>query len=223
MTPGLTEFAKNALLIVVALFPIVNPLGNVPIFLTFTRGFDSQVRAVLSRQIAMNGLLLLVGSILIGTNILAFFGISLPVVQVGGGMVVIATAWSLLNRKDEMDGGHASRHSVSASDLSRRAFYPLTLPLTVGPGSISVAITLGANRPPGNEPHWSYLAAAILGAVFIAITIYLSYRFAERLALVLGETAMNVVIRLSSFILLCIGVQIGWNGVSALLRSLVHP
>ncbi len=100
----------------------------------------------------------------------------------------------------------------------------MTLPLTVGPGTISVAITLGANRPPGNEPHWSYLAAAILGAVLIAITIYLSYRFAESLARVLGETAMNVVIRLSSFILLCIGVQIGWNGVSALLRSLVtHP
>ena len=224
MATGLAEFAKSALLIIGALFPIVNPLGNVPIFLTLTGGFTSDMRTVLARKIALNGFVLLVASVLIGTNILAFFGISLPVVQVGGGTVVIATAWSLLNRRDELDIHQKSKHSASASDLSRRAFYPLTLPLTVGPGSISVAITLGANRPSGNEPPWSYLAAAILGAGFIAIVIYLSYRFAEWLARVFGDTAMNVVIRLSSFILLCIGVQIGWNGVSALLRSvLVRP
>jgi multiple antibiotic resistance protein len=87
-----------------------------------------------------------------------------------------------------------------------------------------VAITLGANRPQGNEQLWSFLAAAILGAGLVAISIYLSYRFAQWLAHVFGDTAMSVVIRLSSFILLCIGVQIAWNGVSALLHSaLVHP
>lgn len=132
----------------------------------------------------------------------------------------VATAWSLLNRKDDL-GRQESKHSASASDLSRRAFYPLTMPLTVGPGTISVAITLGANRPPGYAPHWTYLMAAILGALLLAIAIYLSYRFAESLARVLGDAAMNVIIRLSSFILLCIGVQIGWNGVSALLRSVL--
>jgi multiple antibiotic resistance protein len=223
MAPGLAEFAKTTLLILGALFPIVNPLGNVPVFLTLTAGYTSDVRAVLARKIATDGFALLAASILIGTNILAFFGISLPVVQVGGGMVVIATAWGLLNRKGDL-GRQDSKHSVSASDLSRRAFYPLTMPLTVGPGTISVAITLGANHPQAYEPHWSYLTAAILGAALVAITIYLSYRFAESLARVLGDAAMNVIIRLSSFILLCIGVQIGWNGVSALLRSvLAHP
>ncbi|HEY4361329.1 MAG TPA: MarC family protein [Bryobacteraceae bacterium] len=215
----MAEFVKSTLLIIGALFPIVNPLGNVPIFLTLTRDFSNDTRTVLARKIALNGFALLVASLLIGTNILAFFGISLPVVQVGGGMVVIATAWSLLNRRDEMDSRQEQKHSTSASDLSRRAFYPLTLPLTVGPGSISVAITLGANRPQGSEPHWSYLTAAILGALLVAITIYLSSRFAQSLARVLGETAMNVAIRLSSFILLCIGVQICWNGASTLLHS----
>jgi multiple antibiotic resistance protein len=207
MGTAFAEFVKNTLLIVGALFPIVNPLGNVPIFLTLTGGFTSDMRTLLARKIALNGLALLVTSLLIGTNILAFFGISLPVVQVGGGMVVIATAWGLLNRKDELDGRQESKHTVTASDLSRRAFYPLTLPLTVGPGTISVAITLGANGPPGTEPHWSYLTAAILGATVIAIAIYLSYRFAQSLARVFGDAAMNVVIRLSSFILLCIGCK----------------
>jgi multiple antibiotic resistance protein len=220
MATGLNEFTTNALLTFGALFPIVNPFGNVPIFLSCTEDFTSDMRTVLARKVALNGFALLVTSILIGTNILAFFGISLAVVRVGGGMVVIATAWSLLNRKDEMEG-RQSRKVASAADLSSRAFYPLTLPLTVGPGTISVAITLGANRPQGYALYWYYLAAAILGGALVAVTIYLSYRFAQSLARVLGDAAMNVIIRLSSFMLLCIGVQIGWNGLSALLHSVL--
>jgi multiple antibiotic resistance protein len=99
----------------------------------------------------------------------------------------------------------------------------LTLPLTVGPGSISVAIAVGASRPPGNVARWTLLVAALLGCGFLAVTIYLTYRFAEPIGRILGDTAMNIIIRLSSFILLCIGVQIVWNGASALLRTvLVH-
>ena len=101
-------------------------------------------------------------------------------------------------------------------DIADRAFYPLTLPLTVGPGSISVALTIGANRPP-HENSIVRLLAAIIGPALIAVTIYLSYRFAHRIAHFLGETAMNVFVRLTSFILLCIGVQILWNGIHSLL------
>src|ERR1700704_1800872 len=101
MGSALLELIKTSLLIVGALFPIVNPLGSAPIFLTLTQGLASRDRAILAGQIALNGFLLLIGSIFIGTHILAFFGISLPVVQVGGGMVVIATGWNLLQRKDE--------------------------------------------------------------------------------------------------------------------------
>lgn len=204
-----------------ALFPIVNPLGNTPIFLSLTQGFSSDLRTVLSRKIAINGFFLLVGSLLIGTHILAFFGISLPVVQVGGGLVVISTGWALLNQKENGSEDQASPKNASERDISEQAFYPLTLPITVGPGSISVAITVGANRPPGSETSWYLPAAAILGAAIIGLTIYLSYRFAERIARALGRSAMNVLIRLSSFILLCIGVQILWNGASALLKSVL--
>jgi multiple antibiotic resistance protein len=204
-----------------ALFPIVNPLGNTPIFLSLTHGFSTETRTILARKIAMNGFFLLVGSLLIGTHILAFFGISLPVVQVGGGLVVLSTGWTLLNQKDDGAEEQAPRKAASASTISEQAFYPLTLPLTVGPGSISVAITVGANRPAGSETSWYLPVAAILGAAAIGWTIYLSYRFAERIARALGQTAMNVLIRLSSFILLCIGVQILWNGMSTLLHSVL--
>ena len=219
MRIALLQTLQASLLTLGALFPIVNPLGTAPVFLLLTRGFSSHARAVLARKVAINGFVLVVVSMLIGTHILAFFGISLPVVQVGGGIVVIATSWSLLQRKDDIRPHDGAQAAVSSEDLSKRAFYPLTLPLTVGPGSISVAITLGANSEGKNQFQWTVLAAALLGPALLAVTIYLSYRFAEGTARFLGETAMNVILRLSSFILLCIGVQILWNGVSALLAS----
>lgn len=224
MADPLSDLAKNTLLVVGALFPIVNPIGNTPIFLSLTRGLSGRGRTALARMIALNGLILILTSIFIGTHILAFFGISLPVVQVGGGLVVISTGWALLRQSnDDQAGDKDSRRECNESDYARQAFYPLTLPLTVGPGTISVAITVGANRPEGSELLWTLIAGMLLGSLLIAASIYVSYRFAERIGDTLGDSAMNVIIRLSSFILVCIGVQILWNGLSALLRTVVQP
>jgi multiple antibiotic resistance protein len=209
------QIAREILLIVGALFPIVNPLGTAPIFLNLTEDLPDAVRSLLARQVALNGFMLLLGSMFVGNYILAFFGISIPVVQVGGGLVVLSTGWKLLQSSGEPD---PSRRPASMAEAEKRAFYPLTLPLTVGPGSISVAITVGANRADGTAS----LAALLIGSILIAISIWLSYRFAENIARALGETAMNVILRLSSFILVCIGVQIIWNGYTALM-GLHHP
>jgi multiple antibiotic resistance protein len=221
MNDTIAELVRTTLLIVGALFPIVNPPENIPIFLALTTGLSSESRSVLARKVAVNGFALLLVSVLIGTHILAFFGISLPVVQVGGGLVVIATGWKLLNRADDDDRAPQPLTAPNRSYLSRRAFYPLTLPLTVGPGSISVAIAVGADRPPGSETHWFLPLAALLGCAAVALTIYFSYRFAEPVGRTLGDTAMNIIVRLWSFILLCIGVQILWNGASKLLPAIV--
>jgi multiple antibiotic resistance protein len=216
-----SQLAANTLLVVGALFPIVNPLGNTPIFLTLTHGLSGQGRAKLAWTIAMNSLVLMIASIFIGTYILGFFGISLPVVQVGGGMLVVSTGWALLRHSDDDDATGDTKRPCNEANYMRQAFYPLTLPLTVGPGSIAVAITVGANRSEGSEWRWPVIVGLLIGAVVIAVSVYLSYRFAEKIAVALGEAAMNVVIRLSSFILVCIGVQISWNGLSALLRSVL--
>ncbi len=223
MTGALSDLIKNTLLVVGALFPIVNPIGNAPIFLSLTRGLSSRGRRVLARMIALNGLTLILTSIFIGTHILTFFGISLPVVQVGGGLVVISTGWALLRQPSDGDADqNRAGRDCDEAGYTRQAFYPLTLPLTVGPGSISVAITVGANRTEGSEWRWSLIGGMLLGAALISASIYLSYRFAERLARTLGDAAMNVILRMSSFILVCIGVQILWNGLSALLRTIVR-
>jgi multiple antibiotic resistance protein len=213
---AILQVVKSCLLVLTALFPIVNPLGNSPIFLSLTPGYSSTSRIMLSRKIALNSFWLLTGSMLIGSHILNFFGLSIPVVQVGGGLVVMSTGWTLLRGEAEQAKATTEKKMISNQDIANRAFYPLTLPLTVGPGSISVAITLGADQAPARS-SLVRLVAALIGPALVALSIFLSYRFAERLASFLGETAMNVIVRLTSFILLCIGVQIVWNGVRALI------
>ncbi len=217
---------KSIVLIVSALFPIVNPLGASPIFLSLTGEYTTCERRALARRISANSFVLLVVSCLIGSNILAFFGVSIPVVQVGGGLVVISTGWAMLKRGDEEERNEVHRN-VRRLDIYLNAFYPLTLPLTVGPGSISVAIALGANAPRNTRGHLLGVLAAIVGSAVIALTIYLCYGFADRLARILGPTAMSVMVRLSSFLLVCIGVQILWNGAAALLATVpaltMHP
>ncbi len=210
----------STLLFLTALFPIVNPLGGAPIFLSMTHFYSAAERKLLSRSIAINSLVLLVASYLIGTHILAFFGISLPVVQVGGGLVVVSTGWTMLKQKEEDETRKDVHRGVDLHDLSRKAFYPLTLPLTVGPGSISVAITLGANEPHAGGHIWHSILGAVIASLLVAISVYVCYGFSDRLAQVLGPTAMSVIMRLSSFFLVCIGVQILWNGLSALLKTL---
>jgi multiple antibiotic resistance protein len=215
----MVQTAKSILLVFSALFPIVDPIGGSPVFLSVTRDYSRSTRRLLARRIAIDSFILLVVSFTIGSHVLSFFGISLPVVQVGGGLIVIAAGWAMLNQKDESERDKVSR-TVNCSNALKEAFYPLTLPLTVGPGSISVAITLGANGPhQWRASFLSILAAAIASAVVAALT-YLCYAYADRLGAIIGPTGMNVMLKLTAFLLVCIGVQILWNGASQLLNSL---
>jgi len=216
------EVAKSILLMVSALFPLVNPIGGSPIFLLLTQEYSSDARKLLARRVAINSFILLMVSVVVGTHILSFFGISLPVVQVGGGLVVISTAWTMLTRSDPGASGDRGQvhQSVNSDDIFKTAFYPLTLPLTVGPGSISIAITLGANVPRHLGPNLMAILTAAIGAMLIALSVYLCYGYADKLAAAVGPGGMNVILRLSAFLLVCIGVQILWNGLSTLVKTL---
>jgi multiple antibiotic resistance protein len=112
------------------------------------------------------------------------------------------------------------KQTIQPKDPFSSAFYPLTLPLTVGPGSISVAITLGANAPHHQGLNLLGILVAVMGSVLLALSIFLCYGFADRLGRMLGATGMTVIMQLTSFLLVCIGVQILWNGARALLISL---
>jgi multiple antibiotic resistance protein len=209
------------LLTFAGLFPIVNPIEGAPFFLGMTASVSSAERQVLARKVAINGFLLLLGSMVLGPWMLEFFGIQLPVVRIAGGFVVAALGWKLLTQEQWSD--HAAG-VPGVSDKKVGSFYPLTMPMTVGPGSMSVAITIGSRKPAG-MPRYSQLAehasGALLGLLAIAISIYVAYRFAETLARLLGATGLEVLVRLSAFILMCIGIEIVWNGFTALTGF--HP
>jgi multiple antibiotic resistance protein len=216
VTGNLRIIVESVLLVVAALLPIVNPFGGAPMFLALTADVTREVRAELASKIAINAFILLVASLFVGTYVLDFFGLSVPIVQVAGGIVVCAASWDLLRSEHVLNVEIVSE----PADIGTRAFYPLTLPLTVGPGTISIAITIGAHHPQNIRSALLEGTADVIGAVIIAATVFVCYRYADRLLRRLGETGTSVLIRLSAFILLCVGVQIFWTGASALLAAL---
>ena len=208
------------LLLYAGLFPIVNPVAIAPIFLGITQASTGEERHKLAAWVAINGFLLLAGSVLVGSYVLEFFGITMPVLRVGGGLVVVAIGWKLLNEAGaSVEYRTGSEGQASGSSAS---FYPLTMPLTIGPGAIATAITLGSERPEASGIAEFALSAAgaAAGIIAIAITIYFCFRFADRIVAALGTGGTNVLIRLSAFILFCIGIQIVWSGCRALIS---HP
>jgi len=208
---------EHAALVLAALFPIVNPIGGAPLFLVLTSDLTHAERAALSRQIGINAFMLVLGSIFLGSYVIEFFGLSVPVIQVAGGMLICALAWKLLHAEEATSEVKVGPRN--STTLSARAFYPMTLPLTVGPGSISIAITLGAQVPRGVSAWAVSITGAALGALLLALSIWLPFRNAERLTRALGATGTQILLRFSAFILLCIGVQIVWSGVFTLLGT----
>jgi len=144
--------------------------------------------------------------------VLSFFGVSIDAVRIAGGTVVALSGWQLLTSVDQY-ADRKNRDRQAAADDSERdplqmAFFPLTLPFTTGPGTIAVAITLGAERPPDGIGLLAFFVGVSLAAVANAAIIWIAYRFADRVTDLIGATARLVVVRLTAFLLMCIGVQI---------------
>jgi multiple antibiotic resistance protein len=213
---------ESIFLTLAALLPIVNPLGAAPIFLAMSADLPGHARHHLATVVARNAFLLLAAAMLVGSYVLQFFGISLAVVRVAGGLVVVGAGWRLLHAGHLEEAHETQVVDAWERELARRGFYPLTFPLTVGPGSISIAITLGAREVADPAARAAYVVAGLVGITIIAVVVYLSYRFASRLIASLGETGTDVFLRLSAFIMLCVGVAILWGGIVALVEPLLR-
>jgi multiple antibiotic resistance protein len=216
-------FLKAVMLIPITLLPIINPIGNAPIFASLVGNINPQVESRVARQVALNCLLLLVGALFIGSYVLNFFGISLPIVRIGGGLLVAATGWRMLGdaAQDAIPRQVANTFPNECSDeeLKIRSFYPISFPLTVGPGTIAATITLGASTPTRLLDWVLALGSAAVGASLTAVAIYLCYRYANKIVHLLGRLGSMIVLRLSAFILLCIGIEIFWHGITGLLSE----
>jgi len=212
-----------------ALLPIVNPLGSALIFLGLVGPEPAEVYRSLARRIAVNTILFFAVIDLVGSAILTFFGISLPIVQVSGGLVIAAMAWSLLNQRDTQPNAEKMQAAVEAESkdvsgtLQQKTFYPFTFPITAGPGCIVVMLTLSAHMPQQTLSR-TVLAhtGAMIAVIVLSATVYLCYAYAPRIARAVSPSTAHGIVRVIAFILLCIGVQIAWNGLETLLASLLH-
>jgi multiple antibiotic resistance protein len=211
------------LLAFVALFSIVNPMSGTFIFFGATRDLDPRVRSQVARWVAIYAFCIVAVSLYVGAYVLSFFGVSIPVLRVAGGIVVAMSGWRMLNEPDATEQRRSETPSPRSIDVppSRLAFYPLTMPLTTGPGTISVAISLGASRPRGFNPATvEYFVQTLAAVALLALLVYAAYRNSARLASLMGATGTTIVVRLSAFLLFCIGIQVLWNGAAELLGTL---
>ena len=173
MERQLLGYANAVLFTLAALLPIVNPFGSAPIFLSLTADLPGSARRKLAVVVGRYAFLLLVAAMLIGSHVLRLFGVSLPIVRVAGGLLVTANGWRLLN-DDARPSSDPRPVDAWEREVARRAFYPLTFPLTVGPGSISIAITLGARATGRGGWSTGELAADLVGVLIVALTVFLS-------------------------------------------------
>lgn len=206
-----------------ALISIINPLGIAFIFGEKTRDLREDQRAQIARAVARNSFLVLVASMFLGSPILHFFGVSLDALRIAGGMVVATTGWAML-AAEPPGGSPAERpEAVDSAIAMRQAFFPLTMPLTIGPGSIATAIALDASRHPGRADLLLSAISSVLVAATVSVLIWLAYRNADGIARRLGSEGTIVATKLSAFLLMCVGVQIVLTGASDALQRLVHP
>jgi len=203
-----------------ALFAIINPFGLAFVFLDKTMNLSESERASIALRVSIYAFGVLLASLFIGSNILHFFGISIPALRIAGGLVVVVSGWSMLHAPPRTQDMHATS-TASFSVVQKMAFFPLTIPLTTGPGTIATAIAIGTNRQ--DDPGLPFAAAVawLLTAIAVTVTIYLAYRRSSAMARLFGEEGTSIITRLSAFLLLCVGVQIMITGISEVARSLL--
>ncbi len=215
-----------------ALLPLVNPLGSALIFLGLVGNAPIDTYRALARRIAINTAIFFAVVELVGSSLLGFFGISLPIMQVSGGIVIAMIGWSLLNQQDsapshdKTDAAAAAAPAITPAQINSlrdKAFYPFTFPITAGPGCIVVMLTLSVHAAQSTLTHTVLAHIGLFSsAVVLSAIIYFCYAYAPRITRAISPSTAHGILRVIAFILLCIGVQIAWNGLSTLLVPLLR-
>jgi multiple antibiotic resistance protein len=219
----------NAFLIAFsALLPLINPLGSALVLIGLVGDRPPDVYRSLARKIAINNTIFLIIIELLGATILRFFGISLPIVQLSGGMVIAAMGWSVLNERDARANSRNKREETEESantpgeDLEPKMFYPFTFPITSGPGTLVGLLTVTAHiSTPDLAKNVLGHIGVFLAIVVLSVLVYFCYAYAPKITKAIPPSTAHGILRVIAFILLCIGVQIAWNGLSVLVAQVV--
>jgi multiple antibiotic resistance protein len=211
MTPALTlgQFLRtlpnSAAATFLALFPIVDPFGGIPIFFTMTSSWTARDRNRTALKTGAWVFAILVTFLFVGRFVLHFFGISLPVLKIAGGLIVANTAWAMVTSHARITPAETDEAQVK-EDIS---LTPLAMPLMSGPGAIGVVMGLAAQV----DSSASYMGM-VIGIAAVALSVSLFFWLGGPLVRRLGPNAVGAINKIFGFLILAIAVQLVWDGVA---------
>jgi multiple antibiotic resistance protein len=202
-----------------ATFPIVNPIGMSPIFLSFTKYYSPLRRRYMARKIAIYSFFIYIVTLIAGSWILSFFSLSIPIIKIAGGLIIYFSALGMLQRKPKLSDKEQQETLQNSNDV---LFFPLTMPITAGAGSMAIVMAIGAgivNNGVFSVQAISELLGAALGILLLSFTVFICYYFADRIFAKLGTVGTDVVTQLAAFILLAVSIEVMWEGLKVLLLT----
>jgi multiple antibiotic resistance protein len=216
-----SSFCDLAFVGFVALFPVVNPIGTALVLDPFLHQLTKAERKIAAAKIAFYCFLICTVAMLVGSWLFEFFGISLPVVRIAGGILICRTGWQKLSSSDESNESAEDSSPDQHKDMEDILFYPMAFPMTTGAGTIAVLLTLSVH---GHNsawiPHLFNMSAIFLAVILMSILIYICYAFTPKVLGKLGARGEQIVNRLSAFLVFCVGLQIVATGLQLMWKNM---
>lgn len=208
---------------IIALFPVVNPIGSALIILPYFANLDTAEKRKAVNKITVYAFSICTVSLFAGHWILELFGISIPVIQLAGGIMICKMGWEFLSSdKQDSDTEETPVDGVKPSgyhNIEDKLFYPITFPITTGAGTISVLFTLSAHSAsPDMKDYFVNTGAILLSIIFMCVLIYIFYLNTKTLVAFLGSNGEKIFNRITSFLIFCVGLQIAFSGIKSLFK-----
>lgn len=211
-------------LLVATVVPALSPIGISVFFLALTEGASKELRQSMATRIALQTSLLMVFFMLFGAIILNMFSLSIDTVRLGGGLLLAVIGWNMINAKPNEELTEKPAQTLSPESARQLIFYPLTFPLSFGPGTLAATITVSVALLDSDST--AVVAANLLGAVVGCLvagsTVLICYRYADRILKPLGKSGVMIFLNFSAFILMCLGIQVAWGGLRNLLAEVLR-
>jgi len=200
----------------ISLLALVNPLGAIPFFISFTATNTRAERQKIVRMASLTVALVIAFTTLFGQQVINFFGISVNSFQVGGGIIMLLMALSMINAQP--GGTKTTPEEAIEGELKENiAVVPLAIPLLTGPGTISTVIIYSSD-----QGGWLQKLNLIGSGLAIAVLVFVALSAADPISRVLGRTGINVATRLMGLMLAALGVELIVDGLMALIPALRH-
>jgi multiple antibiotic resistance protein len=212
----------------IALFPVINPFGSAFIVSRYFSVLTHKEKVHAVKRIVLYAFFLCLLTLLIGHWILELFGISIPIVQLAGGIMICKTGWDFLSSSKQTEHENEKLanevdHLSQQNKVENQLFYPITFPITTGAGTISVLFTLSAHGTNNNLYQYVINTGAILIAVILmCILVFVCYVNANRLIKYLGSSRELIINNIMAFLIFCVGLQIAVEGITKLILPLIQ-